>query len=117
MEDELEYKPMPLEEQDRLLKSITELSKISEELDDPKVSEALSWIILIMTKPDVPANRATPIINFLQASSAAFQMQAKYYMLLGKGEHNAAVKKNLYLSLSSETSDLVAALKYTTRVY
>jgi len=115
MEDD--YQPMPTEEQDKLISSITEVSKIAEELDNEQVNQALAWIILIMTKPDVPANRATPIINFLQASSGVFKMQAKYFMLLGKGEHNAAVKKNLYMSLSEETEKLVQALKYTTRVY
>ncbi|QLF83339.1 hypothetical protein SEA_NICEHOUSE_95 [Rhodococcus phage NiceHouse] len=112
-----EYVVMPVEEQDRLLSSVTELSKTAEQLEDPDVNLALAWIIHIMAKPDVPANRATPIINFFAASSAKFKMQAKYYMLVGKGENNAAMKKNLYMSLSEETEKVAQALKYTTRVY
>ena len=104
-------------EQERLLKGVLEVHKVSEELNDPDIDETLAYVIKLIAKPDIPAAVATPLITKLQALSFQFKMQGKYYMLVGKGEPKASIKKNLYLSMSEETEKLVQALKYTTRTY
>ena len=104
-------------EQERLLRGVLEVHKVSEKLDDEGVNETLAYVIKLIAKPDIPAAIAIPLITKLQALSFQFKMQGKYYMLVGKGEPDASIKKNLYLSMSEETAELVQALKYTTRTY
>ena len=104
-------------EEERLLQGVFEVNKIAEKLDDPDVNETLGYVIKLIAKPDIPASVATPLITKLQALSFEFKMKGKYYMLIGKGEPDAMMKKNMYISLSEETQELVQALKYTTRNY
>lgn len=91
---------------------IYELNKINEKLEDPEVTRVLKCVTLIMAKRTVPANKAVDLIVELQAIAFNFHLKYKYYMLLGKGEPDAQLKKNLYASLAEATKELVSAIKY-----
>lgn len=101
---------------DRLSK-VSELNGISVFLKDPNVDFTLNKVVHIIAKPDIPAKVVTPLLNKLQGISFAFKVKAKFYMLIGKSQPDATVKKNLYMTLADETDKLVQALKYTTRNY
>lgn len=116
-DDDDGYRPMPEIETERLLKGVVEVDKISQKLDSEDVTQTLAMVIKLVARPDVPASVAIPMITKLQALSFQFKLQAKYYMLVGKGDEDASLKKNLYMSLAEETEKLVQALKYTTRTY
>lgn len=111
-----DYQPEGYEIDENLSK-VAELTSIENFLEDDEVINTLTYVVRLIAKPDVPARVAIPLITKLQALSFQFKMQGKYYMLIGKGEDDAAAKKNFYLSLSEETEKLVQALKYTTKNY
>lgn len=96
---------------DRIIQ-VYELNKINEKLEDPEVTRVLKCVSLIMSKRTVPANKAVDLIVELQAIAFSFHLKYKYYMLLGKGETDAQLKKNLYASLAEATKELVSAIKY-----
>ncbi len=96
------------------LSKVSELNELAGELTDPAVDEALSLIIKLTAKPDVPIRTAAPLIVQLTALSAQFKLQGKYYMLYSKEKENMA-KKNTYLSLSESLQCLADSLKYLLR--
>lgn len=102
-------------ELDELLSKVSEINSMSKFLENEDVDQTLAQVVKLVAKPDIPIKVATPLITKLQAMSFLFKMQARHYMFIGKGEPNAAHKKNIYMSLSEETKELVQALKYTTR--
>lgn len=103
---------MAIDLSDQIIKSY-ELNKINDKLADPNVTRVLLYVSKIMAKPNIPADAAVEMINEIQALAFEFHLKYKYYMLLGKGEPEAQLKKNFYASLHDATKDLVAALKYT----
>lgn len=103
---------MAIDLSDQIIKTY-ELNKINEKLADPNVTRVLLYVSKIMAKPSIPADAAVEMINELQAMAFEFHLKYKYYMLLGKGDADAALKKNFYASLKEATTDLVSALKYT----
>lgn len=92
--------------------SVYELNKINEELEDPEVTKVLVKITQIIADPNKSLKNAQVMIPGLEALAFSFNLKSKYYMLVGKGEPKASLKKNLYASLAKSTSDLVAAIKY-----
>jgi hypothetical protein len=97
--------------------TVYELAKIGDFLDDEDVRSVLVKVVKIIQKPEVPANKAAPMMLKLQALAFEFKAKGKYYMLQGKGEKDASIKKNHYLSLADEIDKLVSVLKYITKVY
>ncbi len=97
--------------------AVYEMTKIADFLDD----EDVRWTVVTVTKmianPRIPSKTAVDLLLKLQALSFKFQEQGKYYMFIGKGETNASIKKNYYLSLSKEVADLVAVLKIIVKTY
>jgi hypothetical protein len=105
---------MAIDLSDQIIKAY-ELNKINDKLEDPNVTRVLLYVSKIMSKPNIPTNAAVEMIAELQTLAFEFHLKYKYYMLLGKGEDDAALKKNLYASLKEATTDLVSALKYTSK--
>ncbi|AWN04451.1 hypothetical protein PBI_GRAYSON_108 [Rhodococcus phage Grayson] len=97
--------------------AIDELIQVEEMLDNADVSWTLSKIAHIVTKPDIPSERAIPLMLKLQALAMQFKIKSKYYMYEGKTEKNANVKKNYYMTLADEIDKLVSVLKYITKIY
>jgi len=94
--------------------AVTEFNDISEFMQDKELDEALALVIKLIMKPDVPAGKTTDLIVRLQAMSAKFQMQARYYTTFEKGTV-ASQKKNVYYSATEAIDKLVSALKYSVR--
>jgi hypothetical protein len=102
---------------DNILESISEVSEFNELakfMQDPDLDEALSLVIKLIVKPDVPAAKAPELIVRLQAMSAKFAMQKRYYMTFEKGTE-ASVKKNTYASAADAIDKVVDSLKYIAR--
>lgn len=108
---------VPEDRIEELLANVTELSNISELLDDENVNQTLAHVVSLMSNPNVPASVAAPLVVKLEAMGFAFNLKAKNYMLLDKSAVNASQKKNLYLSLAQGCTDLAGALKYVIRTY
>lgn len=106
-------------ELDQKLSGVAELIGVNNFLKDSDVLQTLEYVVKLIAKPEIPADKAIPLITKLQALSFQFKMQGKYYMFIGKakGEDYHNEKKNYFLSLAEETEKLVQALKYTTRNY
>lgn len=96
------------------LNDIEELNSLHEFMDDDEVTEALTLIVKIIAKPDVPAQKAVPLILKVQALSAKFAMLATYYTTLEKGRAGTVpnTKKQVYYSLRESCDKLAEALKY-----
>jgi len=97
-----------------LISEITEFNDISLYLMDKDVDEAMATVIKLITKPNVPATVAAPLVVKLQALSTKFALQAKYYMLYGTTEtkEEKTRKKNTMMTLSAELEKLSNAVKY-----
>lgn len=93
---------------------ITEFNDMSEFMGDKDLDTALDLIIRLITKPDVPSAKAPSLIVQLQAISAKFAMQARYYTTFEKGG-DASKKKNTYYTAADTIDKLVDALKYSAR--
>jgi hypothetical protein len=96
------------------ISEITEFNELSKYMNDPDLDEALSLVIKLIIKPDVPSAKAPELIVRLQALSAKFTMQKRYYMTFEKGT-DASIKKNTYASISDAIDKVVDSLKYIAR--
>jgi len=96
------------------ISSITEFNDMCEFMQDKDLDTALELIIKLITKPDVPSNKAPDLIVKLQAISAKFAMQARYYTTFEKGG-DSSKKKNTYYTAADTIDKLVDALKYSAR--
>lgn len=90
---------------------VSEFNQLSEYMNDPDLDEALALVIKLIVKPDVPAAKAPELIVRLQAMSAKFAMQKRYYMTFEKGI-DASKKKNTYASMTEAVDKVVDSLKY-----
>jgi hypothetical protein len=93
---------------------VTEFNELSKHMNDPDLDEALSLVIKLIVKPDVPAAKAPELIVKLQSLSAKFAMQKRYYMTFEKGSE-ASMKKNTYASAAEAIDKVVDSLKYIAR--
>jgi hypothetical protein len=96
------------------ISEVTEFNELSKYMNDPDLDEALSLVIKLIIKPDVPSAKAPELIVRLQALSAKFTMQKRYYMTFEKGT-DASIKKNTYASISDAIDKVVDSLKYIAR--
>lgn len=96
------------------ISNITEFNDMSEYMSDKDLDDALETIIKLITKPDVPSTKAPALIVKLQAISAKFAMQARYYTTFEKGGE-ASKRKNTYYTAADAIDKLVDALKYAAR--
>lgn len=105
-----------LEPNDILVKisDIYELDLINGEMKDEDVDLALTLLVKLIARPDVPINRAGPLIVQLEALSMKFKIAAKAYMVYDKAITNKE-KKNIYMSLSESLHELAGAVKYITK--
>jgi len=93
---------------------VSEFNELSKYMNDSDLDEALALVIKLILKPDVPAAKAPELIVRLQAMSAKFSMQKRYYMTFEKGTE-ASIKKNTYASASDAIDRVVDSLKYLAR--
>lgn len=93
---------------------VSEFNELSAYMKDPDLDEALSLVIKLIMKPDVPAAKAPELIVRLQALSAKFAMLKRYYMTFEKGTE-ASIKKNTYASMTDAVDKIVDSLKYIAR--
>jgi hypothetical protein len=103
--------------ENNILETISEVSEfndLSKYMNDKDLDEALALVIKLIVKPDVPASKAPELIVRLQAMSAKFAMQKRYYMTFEKGTE-ASIKKNTYASMADAVDKVVDSLKYIAR--
>ena len=96
------------------ISQVTEFNDLSEFMQDEDLDYALGLIIKLITTPDVPSSKAPALIVQLQAISAKFAMQARYYTTFEKGG-DSSKKKNTYYTASDAIDKLVDSLKYSAR--
>lgn len=97
-----------------LVSEVTEINDISEFMSDKDLDEAMSLILKLIVKPDVPAMKAPELIIKLQAISAKLSIMSRYYTTFEKGTE-AAKKKNVYYTTADAINKLVDAIKYSAR--
>lgn len=92
-----------------VLNETYELLEVANYLDDPQVTEALMLIVKLMNQPDVPPQKAGPLIVRVEAMSAKFKTMAVYHTHINKADRQ---KKNVLYSLAQSMAQLSSALKY-----
>jgi hypothetical protein len=97
-----------------LISEVTEFNDMKEFMNDKDLDFALDLIIKLITKPDVPSQKAPELIIKMQALSAKFAMLSRFYTTFEKGGENAK-KKNVYYTAEEAVNRLVDALKYSAR--
>jgi hypothetical protein len=97
-----------------LVSELTEFNDMKEFMNDKDLDYALDLIIKLITKPDVPSNKAPDLIVKMQALSAKFAMMSRFYTTFEKGGDNSK-KKNVYYTAEEAINRLVDALKYSAR--
>ena len=100
-----------------VISTITEFNDLHEYMKDDQLDRAMSAIINILMKPDIPAASAHKLIVELQAISAKFGILASYYSTIAKDKAGTVNnnKKNIYYSVKESIDKLVDALKYVVR--
>lgn len=101
----------------KLVSTIREFNELHDFANDPQLDRALTLVVNLMLKPEVPSNKAPALINELQALSTAFAVKAVMYATIGAGPARSpeAHKKNVYFSMKEALNKLVDALKYTAK--
>lgn len=100
-----------------LINSIDEFVTLHDFMSDEEFDEALSIVVKLITKPEIPSTAAIPLIVKLQAISAKMRLMAVTYTTIKKGAPGSenAQKKNVYYSTSEALDKIVDALKYSAR--
>jgi hypothetical protein len=100
-----------------IISKIDSFVELHEFMEDEDLDEALSAIVKLTTRPDIPQAKAIPLIVKLEAIAAKMKIQAAIYTTIKKGSSGTpnAHKKNIYYSTSEALSKLVDALKYSAR--
>lgn len=93
-----------------------ELNEVNNFLQDERVEKALLKLTSILANPELNPLKVAKHIVECQALSAEFAIKATYYMGIGKNEPMAREKKNLYMTLKENFSEIAAALKYIAKV-
>lgn len=81
-------------------------------MNDEQVTNALNKLTGVLANPDVSPVKIARHIVQCQALSSYFAIKARYYMGIGKGEPDAAARKNFYMTLKESFGELSNALKY-----
>ena len=100
-----------------LINQIDEFTTLHEFMNDDEFDEALSLVVKLITKPEIPSSVAIPLIVKLQAIAAKMKIMAVTYQTVKKGAAGSvnAQKKNVYYSTSEALDKIVDALKYSAR--
>lgn len=98
------------------VKDVRELNDISEYMKDPLLDEAMSIVVKLTLKPEVPPGKVGELIVQLQAMSGLLHSKAKFYTLYEKDVSNAK-RKNTYYSMAETLDKIVNALKYLPKGY
>lgn len=94
------------------LEMVNGLSEIADFMQDEELTQALTFVAKLITKPDIPIQVATIEIVRLQAIAAKMAFKATWMTNVEKGDR---AKKNIYYTAAESINDLVSALKYITR--
>lgn len=107
----------PVQEQNTLdlISMVQEFNDLHYFMNDADVDKALSRVIKLIAKPDVPPQVAAKLVVELQALSAKFAILATYYQTIGRGSGEHTHKKNVCYTLRDSLGKLSDALKYGTR--
>jgi hypothetical protein len=100
-----------------LINEIDEFMTLHDFMDDPDLDEALSIVVKLIMKPEIPSVKAVPLIVKLQAYATKFSMMASIYTTVKKGPAGSdnAKKKNVYYTAANTIDKLVDALKYSAK--
>jgi hypothetical protein len=91
------------------LESISELKDLNEKINDEDLEEALTILLRLIQKPDVPHEKLGPLIVKLQAISGKLKMMAAVETHIYKQDRT---RKNLLYSMCDVIDTNVQALKY-----
>ena len=100
-----------------LVSKVDEFMELHNIFNDEDLDSALSTVVKLISKPDIPPQAALVLITKLQAIAVKFHIQASYYKNVLKPKINSIEyqKKNMYFTMHEALNDLVAALKYNIR--
>ena len=105
------------EDIDEKILEVDNLKQVADFLDNDQITDALIWVIKLITNPNVSAKTANKLIVQFSALSLSCQLQAKDYMVVRKDAPNARQNKELLLTFAKALDELVNALKYVTKAY
>jgi hypothetical protein len=96
------------------ISKVDELMEVNDFLKEDFVEVALSNLVKLAVKPDLPQHTARTLIVELQAISGIFSIKATYFSTLSRGKTGSLEfnSKNLYYTLAKVFEDMVSALKY-----
>lgn len=100
-----------------IIAQVSELSKLSEEMQDPELDEAMALVVKCIRKPDVPPAAAVDAIVKLQALSAKFAFGSVLYKTFGKSGTEERYRKDVYYTAREAVNLLVDSLKYIIRAH
>lgn len=94
------------------IEQIRTIKKISDQMDDANVDEALRLVVELIKKPDVNSADVSKAITKLSALAAYFATEASYYKGWGKAGIEERYKKDMYYTLKDSLNHLADAVKY-----
>lgn len=102
-----------------LVSRVDSFLSLSDKFVDEDLDMALSRIVKLILKPDIPAQTAVTTIVQLQAIAAKLYIEASYFKNIERPKSGTLdyEKKNMYFSIAEALNELIAALKYSVRGY
>lgn len=101
------------------LQYISEMNEMVEQyefVDDLNLAACMDLTVKLLMKEEINPARIAKVIKDLGAYSALFRWKYVYYMGIGKGSKDAALKKNIFRSSYEATDRLADCLKYLAKV-
>lgn len=101
-----------------LISRVDEFLGMHDLFKDDDLDFALSRIVKIITKPDIPPQTAVNTIVQLEAIAAKLHLQACWYKNVDKPKVGTIEyqKKTMYFSFAESIRQLCAALKYVVKL-
>lgn len=105
------------ENMDEKLIQLDKMSNAAKFLNDDDITDAMVFVLKLVTQPNVSVKTASRLIVQFSALSLKCRVMAKDYMLLRKDAENARQHKDLLLTFATALDEVVNSLKYISKSY
>ena len=98
---------------EQVISSVYEYKELSDFLEDDRVDRCMGLMAQTYgSQGNIPPLKVAMLIVELQNLSSHCATKAIFYQTIGKGEPDAAHKKNIYYAMRDATSKLSDSMKY-----
>lgn len=93
-----------------------QLVAVADLMNDDEFTDAVNEILRVMRRPDMLPQRASTLIQKLQATATLMGIRKQWYVAYGPKTPEGKFKKNMYFTIEERLDKMVDALKYMAKV-